>query len=103
MPKITVEYNVLMTIVCVGIQGLTQFLFGSDSKLEGGLLGKTVGDTNPFFVIGVLIIAVPLLVYLQMLLVRSLWNRLVSPVTGFIQIDLAQAYAIGLLIATIHG
>jgi len=33
MPKITVEYNVLMTIVCVGIQGLTQFLFGSDSKL----------------------------------------------------------------------
>jgi hypothetical protein len=103
MPKITFEYNVLMTVICIGIQWLTALVFGSDSKLEGGLFGKTVGDRNPFFVIGVLIIVVPLLVYFHMHVIRSLWNRLVSPITGFTQIDLYQAYAINLLIFTVQG
>jgi hypothetical protein len=51
----------------------------------------------------VLIIVVPLLVYFHMHVIRSLWNRLVSPITGFTQIDLYQAYAINLLIFTVQG
>lgn len=63
---------------------------------------KYMQDVGVFFIGLMCVVLISLLVYLQIYLIKSLWNQVLSPVTGFAQIDGSQAYALSLLVTVLH-
>jgi len=94
MSKIPVSYNVLMTLAVVGLRLLSLPL--GDAPDHQLFLARH-GVESPFVIALVVLVLAPPLTLAGMLVTRSLWNRVVVPVTSFKEIDLSHAYALGLV------
>lgn len=95
MSKIPVSYNVLMTLALIGMHALSVPL-GMDKPNQQLFLARH-GVENPFVIALVFLALAPPFTLAGMLLTRSLWNRVIVPITSFKEIDLSHAYALGLV------
>lgn len=81
MPKIALSYNVFMTIAVLGLKGILTCIFGNLSREDGWI--ANLSRMNPFLMVLIAVIVLLVVVYLYLIVISSLWNHVVSPITGF--------------------
>jgi len=91
--KLSLKYNFAITIAAVFIGVLEATMVGEPpSDLVYWIFGREIRD--PVSGLTLTLTILPVLFYASMLLLRSLWNKLIVHIINAREIDLSQAYAL---------
>ena len=94
--SVTLKYNIGITFVFIAYAALSAPFMPDD---DSALLISSIFEKFPAYavVIGMVTLFLSLLVF--MYAVRSIWNRLFPKICGWKEINLAEAYAISMIVA----
>ncbi|EDM26176.1 hypothetical protein LNTAR_16553 [Lentisphaera araneosa HTCC2155] len=94
---VSIKYNIAMTFAFMAYIIVLAPLTEADSPK---LLIEDLGVTNLFVALLAIVLCLIISVFISMLITRSLWNRLISRLSGWQEINLAEAYALSLFFGT---
>jgi hypothetical protein len=91
--KITIKYNIMMSLALIGYVIVLSPLLIDD---QTSLLVETICEGNIPAMAIVSLISIVLSIVISMLIIRSLWNRLFPKLCNWNEINLAESYALSL-------